>query len=75
MESLFAMFVRNAARLLDVSDAAIHNAITRGELRATHVGRRVVVNAEDVGPKLKEAGVHYTGAGRGLECAFSSQTP
>jgi excisionase family DNA binding protein len=63
MEGLFVISVRKAARLLDVSETAIHNAITRGELRATHVGRRVVVNAEDVGRKLKEAGVHYSARG------------
>ncbi len=59
MEGLFVMPVRKAARLLDVSETAIHNAITRGELRATKLGRRVLINAEDVARKLKEAGVQY----------------
>ena len=59
MEGLFVMPVRKAARLLDVSKTAIHNAITRGELRATKLGRRVLINAEDVARKLEEAGVQY----------------
>lgn len=59
MEGAFVMSVRKAARLLDLSDTAVHNAITRGELRATKLGRRVLVNANDVAAKLKEAGVQY----------------
>jgi len=59
MEGLFVMPVRKAARHLDVSETAIHNAITRGELRATKLDRRVLINAEDVARKLKHAGVQY----------------
>ena len=59
MEGPFVMSVRKAARLLDLSETAIHNAITRGELRAAKLGRRVLVNADDVARKLKEAGAHY----------------
>jgi excisionase family DNA binding protein len=59
MVSPYVISVRKTARLLDLSETAVYNAIERGELRATHVGRRVLLNVEDVARKLKEAGAQY----------------
>jgi excisionase family DNA binding protein len=59
MSEPLVMSVRKTARLLSLSETAVTNAITRGELRATKIGRRVLVNVEDVSRKLLEAGVRY----------------
>ena len=59
MNEPLVLSVRKTARLLNLSETAVTNAIARGELRSTKFGRRVLVNAEDVAAKLKEAGVQY----------------
>ena len=59
MDEPLLISIRKAARLLSLSDTAVTNAITRGELGSTKFGRRVLVNAADVARKLKEAGVQY----------------
>jgi excisionase family DNA binding protein len=62
MEDRFVMPVRKAARLLEISEPELHDAITRGELRATHNGSRVLVSAADVARRLRAMYATYAGA-------------
>ncbi|MGJ8743816.1 helix-turn-helix domain-containing protein [Polaribacter sp.] len=46
--------VKEAAKLLNVSEQTIGNYIKKGTISASKIGRRIVINVESLENKLKE---------------------